>query len=745
MRDQVTTGGGLNYISHQNDGDNLSQQYESTITDMAYQAFNTRFPEFAPYVTTFQMIVSDIDEGSAAGAFLLDISGDMYHVPVILMDNKIKPMDMIYSKKMDKFFPFTTEWLEAVESTSLGEEGEAINQKDLGLQPPHDVTQMLQPPTAAYRGGLGLSPTGMSKMPGMNTIASDEDVKEVPKFTDLLKVASNETKEKFLNMLKGNDGVFKFAAENICIDTLKDSLQKTAAENMGDSKSQVKSDLLLVTDLETPIESLKKIFKGSAVKAMEEIAKRGFTAKDARKNLNEIYDIESPTSIEQVEKSGFYNLCKRDGSMEPALILCNLVSRRGPHVDYDYYTSGGLDIPFEDEYNKKMRRKTKLVIFSDGKFFKTNSKIAAKMIIPDGDTKTGFDKLMKATNPIKKDPVAFIKVIKDTFAATNPMYIDKVVMNSSGSISYTELDPYYYEENRHESLHSDEIGKGNQRHRSQVTILPSLPTAAKPFYSEDRNTLFLEKGYMPLVLGELADEKEYLLGPSSILHYLKNRAYMSDAKDVRVANRGGNDYSVNGKASGTLRETTEKVARDYSVPFETVYEKVATLVNRGDKSNLLVVPFDKTASIFMGTPGSQVSPDMVQDQHQEQQQQVPQQMEMPQQMPYEMPGQPQSYMDPSLMQAGAGMQNEEIYNLGAIQSIVEDPQVMEMMQEYTPALEKAMDSAGRLLLTLWTEGGQHKENLGELRFKELEGSARNAFKELGKLLLLVTKHPGEIA
>ena len=127
--------------------------------------------------------------------------------------------------------------------------------------------------------------------------------------------------------------------------------------------------------------------------------------------------------------------------------------------------------------------------------------------------------------------------------------------------------------------------------------------------------------------------------------------------------------------------------------------------------------------------------------------QQPMQQEIPQQgMPQQgMPQDTQSYMDPSLMQAGAGMQNPELYNLGAIQSIVEDPQVMEMMQEYTPALEKAMDSAGRLLLTLWTEGGQHKENLGELRFKELEGSARNAFKELGKLLLLVTKHPGEIA
>ena len=74
MRQQVTNGSGINYISHQNDGDDLSQQYESVFTDMAYQAFTTRFPDMAPMVSTFQVITSDIDDGSAVGAFLLDAS-----------------------------------------------------------------------------------------------------------------------------------------------------------------------------------------------------------------------------------------------------------------------------------------------------------------------------------------------------------------------------------------------------------------------------------------------------------------------------------------------------------------------------------------------------------------------------------------------------------------------------------------------------------------------------------------------
>ena len=168
----------------------MAQQYESVFTDMSYQAFNTRFPDMAPLATTFQVITSDIDDGSAVGAFLLEISGEKYHVPVVMVDNKIKPMDMIYSKRMDKFFPFTSEWIEVIRSSSLEEEGEAIDRKDHKImQSPTDISQVLQPPTSAYNGGLGLSPTGMS---GFTATASNNNYKEVPNFTEFLKLASDK-------------------------------------------------------------------------------------------------------------------------------------------------------------------------------------------------------------------------------------------------------------------------------------------------------------------------------------------------------------------------------------------------------------------------------------------------------------------------------------------------------------------------------------------------------------------------
>lgn len=732
MKPEIMTPSGMNFISHNTDGDMLAQQYESTFTDLAYQAFQTKYPQMAPMVTTFQVIVSDIDEGSAVGAFILDLGGQIYHVPVAMMDNKIKPMDMIYSKEMDKFFPFTDEWIDVVESAALQEEGEAVNHKDLGVQAPYDVTTMLQPPTAAYRGGLGLSPTGMSKMPGMNTVASYEDI---PPFTDFLKVASNETKEKFLEMLEGNPTILKFAAEKFGIEPMQKALQKTAEEQ--NVNASVENDELRVLDIDSPVEEIKKVFQGSAVKAMEELARRGFTAKDSRKGLSSVYDTESPVKIEQVEKSGFYSICKQDGTMVPALVLCNLIPRRGPHTDYDYYDySYGDDTPCE-AIGSKRKRRDKLVIFEDGSHFRTTSKIAAHPCTLTPEVQTKFSKLMEAKRPKQKDALIFIKKHKDTFIASEPMYIEKVIMEPSGAVRYTELDPYIDDNYKpSKNYHSNEIGtEPHYRNNQQITILPSLPTAAKPFYSDDRNTLYLEKGFLPFVLGELADIHDFLLGPSSVLNHLRNRAYLNKARDVKISSRGGDDYSVNGRPVGSARETTEKVAREYNAPFEIIYEKVANLKNRGDKTELLIVPFEKDASIFMGTSGSQVSPEMVQEDMQEQQ--AMQAQQQAQQMPM-------GPMDPSMMQAGAGMMNPEIFNLGAIQNIVQDPKVIEMMQEYTPALEKAMDHSARLLLTLYTEGGQHKEDLGEDRFKELEGSARNAFKELGNLLLLVVRHPGEI-
>jgi hypothetical protein len=761
MKTPQMTQSGLNYVSHDRDADMVSQVYEQTFTDMAYGAFESKYPELAPMVTTFQVIISDIDEGSAVGAFIMDVAGQVYHVPVVMMDNKLKPLDMIYSKEMDKFFPFTEEWLEIIESSSLMEEGEAVGHKDLGLQNTHDVTRLLQPPTTAYRGGLGLSPTGMSKMPGMNTVASEGEHKEVVSFPELLKVASEATKQEFLKLLEENPKLLKFAAENFDLDKMQEAFQKTAAEGeKGQAENEVENDTLRVLDIDCPTEEIKEVFQGSAVKAMEEMAARGFTARDSRKNLNVVYDIESPIHMEQVEKSGFYKMFKQDGSCEPALIITHMIPRNGPHTDYDYYDFSYDCGAVPDARNKKFQNREKLVIFQDGRHFKTTNKIVAMPCTLTPEQQTGFDGLMSASMPKKKDAVIFIKKHKDTFVGSCPMYIEKVIMEPSGATRYTELDPYIDDEYKSEKrYHSNEIGEEtNYMNNNQITILPSLPTAAKPFYSDNRTTLYLSKEFLPVVLGDMCDIHEYLLGPSSVTNFLRDKAYQAKACDLKIANRGMGEFSINGRVAGNVKEATEKVAREYKVNFEVAYEKIASLKNRGDSAKLLVVPFEKDASIFTGTPGTQVSPEMVQQQAQEQaamqeqammeqqamQQQAMMDPMMAQQMPMDPMAMQQMPMDPALMQAGEGMMNPEIFNLGAIGTIVKDPKVLEMMNEYTPALERAMDNAARLLLTLYTEGGQHMEDLGEERFKELEGSARNTFKEIGKLLLLVTRHPKEL-
>ena len=739
MRQQVTNGSGINYISHQNDGDDLSQQYESVFTDMAYQAFTTRFPDMAPMVSTFQVITSDIDDGSAVGAFLLDASGDIYHVPVVMVDNKIKPMDMIYSKKMDKFFPFTKEWLDVVQSSALEEEGTAVNKQDHKiLQSPNDVSQTLQPPVSAYNGGLGLSPTGMGGFVNTASEGKHEDYKEVPVFTEFLKIASDQTKAKFLELLKGSESLFKFAAEkfnlNDLITNLKQPMEKKAA-----IETPVEDFQLM--DMNTPVEKLMNTLgpKADKVKIMQNLAKRGFTAKDTRKNLNPVYDIESKVSVDQVETSGFYKILKQDGSCVEALILTNLLPNKGD----DEYVG---EVPSEAGRGSDRSRmpKEKLVILDDGSFFSTKHEIVGTKLI---DVDKEFAKVIKGGNPKQKDAVTFIKPLKDSFVAVKPMYVDKVIVNKNKSTSYLELDPYYFEKDSNrvdKSLHGYDIGKNrNQTYtRNQIVISPSLKSNIKPFYSSDGTSMYLCKEFRPIVLNKESRSSDFILDVKSVIHHLKDKANSYGAREVKISNRGGDDYSVNGVPIGSKKETVEKVAREYHVPFETIFDKVASLENRGI-THLYVIPFEKKASIFAGADGTSISPEMIQEQQQQQQQQQ-QQPPMPMDPSLMQQQQPPMPMDPSLMQAGQQLQNPEMYNLGAIQTLVEDPNVLESMTEYTPALEKAMDNTARLLLTLWTEGSEHRESLGDEKFKELEGSARNALKELGRLLLLVSRHPREL-
>jgi len=742
MRQQVSTNGGQNYVSHQNVSDDQDQQYESVFTDMAYQAFNLRFPEFAPHVINFQVIESDIEKGSAVGSFVMDANGEPFHVPVVMVDNKIKPMEILYSKRLDKFFPFNEEWLNVVSSTGDDALGEGVSRKDLSYQTTRDPSTLLQAPNTNFMGGRLLSPIGVKE-------ASD---KTMPNFSEFLKVAEDKVKDGFLQLLKDNEALFKFAAAEFDMDKLREGLQKTA-RLPDDPEGAIETDILDVVDADTPVDDVKNAFRTGPSTAMESIAMNGFAVNDKRKDLNIAYSLEHDIKLEELMQSGYYKLYNFNGESVPALVIFEPFEGRHSH--------GGYEICCGSMYGHHNKRTVdKLVILGDGSYFATRKNMVGTPCVAE-DVGGEFTDKLNSSKPKKGDAVTFIKNAKGVFRCIKPMYVGDVVMEKSGVIRYYEEDPYKDDEYDKNHRWSSEIGRKNRRSMPQIVVMSVTPKG-EPYCSKGTSATFVDKYYKPFVLSKEADATDFLTEPVEILHFLKMRALEEGSKELKVASRGAGEFSINGKLAGDARYTSEKIAREHHVDMMSVFNKLKSIGGPGEASHVLVVPFEKNASIFAGTPGAQMSPDMVQQNAMNQAQPGMEQaamaqpgmeqagmgnpaqigLEQPQMDPNAMqPGMDPYQMDPSLMQAGMDMQNPEIYNLGAIKSIAQDPHVKEMLLEYTPNLEKAMDSAGRLLLTLWVEGSMHLEELGEDKFRELESSARNTFKEIGNLLLLLSKRP----
>ena len=111
---EQSPGQSRNFISQDGLADEREQAYESAFRDQAYSVFSAKFADLIPSVVTFKVIKSSIDEGDAIGAFILSFQGETVYVPVVMTENRLKPMEIIYSKRMDKFLPLNKDWLQII-------------------------------------------------------------------------------------------------------------------------------------------------------------------------------------------------------------------------------------------------------------------------------------------------------------------------------------------------------------------------------------------------------------------------------------------------------------------------------------------------------------------------------------------------------------------------------------------------------------------------------------------------------
>jgi hypothetical protein len=96
-------------------------------------------------------------------------------------------------------------------------------------------------------------------------------------------------------------------------------------------------------------------------------------------------------------------------------------------------------------------------------------------------------------------------------------------------------------------------------------------------------------------------------------------------------------------------------------------------------------------------------------------------------------------INPQFLEQAARLQSSDVFDAAAVASLAQSPAVKELVGEYLPNLEKALDNLGRVLLTLWMQEPEIKTDVGESTFADLEDNLRGTFKGLGDLVLKLSQ------
>jgi hypothetical protein len=100
----------------------------------------------------------------------------------------------------------------------------------------------------------------------------------------------------------------------------------------------------------------------------------------------------------------------------------------------------------------------------------------------------------------------------------------------------------------------------------------------------------------------------------------------------------------------------------------------------------------------------------------------------------------QQQVNPQFLESAAGLADTGAFDAAAIASMAQAPSFRDMVVDYVPTLERALDNLGRVLLTMWMQEAELKEQLGDEDYSDTEDNIRVVFEGLGKLILQMNRN-----
>jgi len=97
-------------------------------------------------------------------------------------------------------------------------------------------------------------------------------------------------------------------------------------------------------------------------------------------------------------------------------------------------------------------------------------------------------------------------------------------------------------------------------------------------------------------------------------------------------------------------------------------------------------------------------------------------------------------VNPDHLGDAQALNDQGVFDAAAVASLANVRSVKDLLQNYTPVLDNALDRLGRSLLLLYVKGREIRERIGEEAYTQLEQKVRDTFRMLGESLMSIEQY-----
>jgi hypothetical protein len=553
--------------------DQATSLFEKGFSDLAYGVLLNRLPDAAEDVVTFKVLDTDLDNGRGVGAFVLLRNEQPLYIPVILSDNRLKPLEVIYHKALNIFLPLTKGWLDEVDKTALASLGKGIKTPE-SLYTDVDIRNIVVPPLTGRFSYASWEPVILADVADLlrtDALEKRAAAEPAPFLLAFLERAPNAVKLAFVRVLEAHAPLLKHAAALYGVTALRSALRPRREKQ---AAKQPFGGALWIADVDTTPTEFRRIFGDQAAEAYVGVRKRGFAARDERLQRNLAVQEQPYARWVEPQQPGVYLITSAEGDARAAFVMPNPIdlladgTRYGrrpaipghnPLVENSYTDPTSFAVesnrvyphgrPDESRYATRRTVPKYLAAFSNGDYLQADKLVGRDSIADSLDGGTLHQRMFeRLSGTPKKGKGFFVRAHGTTFQATAPIEIQSVTNGSDGVRRIRITSPGGFSE--------------------KTVITEATNPYGTIWMPKGANVVYLPADFLWIPLATKLEKSAFFTSALDLAACLSQKLSAAGARKVTLKNAGAGQCSVDGAAPMGRVPTIKKLAVDFGLSVD---------------------------------------------------------------------------------------------------------------------------------------------------------------------------------